>query len=375
MSTAPAAVTGLHRPRTRIRVVTAASLFDGHDAAINIMRRLLQSQGAEVIHLGHDRSVEEIVEAAVQEDVHAVAVSSYQGGHIDYFRYLVDCLARAGVAQVRVYGGGGGTITAEEAEALQTYGVARIFLPEDGRSLGLAGMIRLLLEECAASTLQVLTDEVARLSPRDPAAVARLVTWFEASEDGADTEAMRDELEGRRSRSPAPVLGFTGTGGSGKSSVLDEVVRRFRIDAPDRTIGLLLVDPTRRRSGGALLGDRIRMNSIHGPGIFVRSLATRQVHRALSRTVADFSGDQNLGGGNSPRFHWVRAAGAGRHQLPDRDGPFGLLLRRPLPFAAGDSELRRLYAPDHGVGPEGDDRQPGASGRLRRARRDRISGL
>ena len=287
MTLAPATAIGLDRPRARVRVVTAASLFDGHDAAINIMRRLLQAQGAEVIHLGHDRSVGEIVAAAVQEDAHAVAVSSYQGGHMDYFRYLVDGLAEAGAAHVRVYGGGGGTITAEEGQALQAYGVARIFFPEDGRRLGLTGMIRSLLDECVPSNLESATDGVARLSPDEPAAIARLVTWFEESEDRGATGALREELDGRRVRSPAPVVGFTGTGGSGKSSVVDEIVRRFRIETPDRSIGLLLVDPTRRRSGGALLGDRIRMNSIHGPGIFVRSLATRRMHRSLSGTVAD----------------------------------------------------------------------------------------
>jgi methylmalonyl-CoA mutase len=286
MSTVAAAAVVARAPE-RVRIVTAASLFDGHDAAINIMRRLLQAQGAEVIHLGHDRSVDEIVEAAVQEDAHAVAVSSYQGGHMEYFRYLVDRLRQVGSGHVRVYGGGGGTITPDEAEALHAYGVARIFLPEDGRRLGLAGMIRSLLEECTQRTIGCVADEIERLSADEPGSVARLISWFEETEDAAETAVVRSDLEGRRGRPPAPVVGFTGTGGAGKSSVVDELVRRFRLEFPERTLGLLLVDPSRRRSGGALLGDRLRMNAIHGPGVFVRSLATRQANLALSRTLAD----------------------------------------------------------------------------------------
>jgi methylmalonyl-CoA mutase len=279
------------RTRSRVRVVTAASLFDGHDAAINIMRRILQQQGAEVVHLGHDRSVDDIVEAAVQEDAHAVAVSSYQGGHNEFFRYLVDRLRACGAPHVRVYGGGGGTIVPEEIEAMHAYGVARIFSPEDGRTLGLDGMIRTILEECASLGLEPLEGEIERLSPRDPAAVARTITWLEecAADPAASSEvaAVREELRGRQTGDLAPVVGVTGTGGAGKSSVVDELVRRWRRDRPDATVGLLLVDPTRRRSGGALLGDRIRMNAIHGPGIYVRSLATRTMHLALSQAVRD----------------------------------------------------------------------------------------
>jgi methylmalonyl-CoA mutase len=286
MSTGAAAAV-VARAAERVRVVTAASLFDGHDAAINIMRRLLQAQGAEVIHLGHDRSVDEIVEAAVQEDAHAVAVSSYQGGHMEYFRYLVDRLRQVGSGHVRVYGGGGGTITPDETKALHAYGVARIFLPEDGRRLGLAGMIRSLLEECTQRTIGCVTDEVERLAADEPGAVARLISWFEETADAEEAAVVRRDLEGRRRRPPAPVVGFTGTGGAGKSSVVDELVRRIRLEFPERTLGLLLVDPSRRRSGGALLGDRLRMNAIHGPGVFVRSLATRQANLALSRTLAD----------------------------------------------------------------------------------------
>jgi methylmalonyl-CoA mutase len=277
------------RARGPVRVVTAASLFDGHDAAINIMRRLLQAQGAEVIHLGHDRSVDEVVDAAVQEDAHAVAVSSYQGGHMEFFRYLVQRLRDAGAEHVRVYGGGGGTITPAEAEALQRDGVARIFGPEDGRRLGLEGMIRSILEEAAERPAPDPEPCLTRLAPRQPGAVARLVTFLEerGAEGGGTVDRVREALATRRLRPPAPVVGFTGTGGAGKSSVVDEVVRRLRRDRPALTIGCLLVDPTRRRTGGALLGDRIRMNAIGAPGIYVRSLATRRAHLALSQAVRD----------------------------------------------------------------------------------------
>jgi methylmalonyl-CoA mutase len=284
---ATAQLVPLRRSPNRVRVVTAASLFDGHDAAINIMRRILQSQGAEVVHLGHDRSVEEIVEAAIQEDAHAVAISSYQGGHMEFFRYLVERLRARGAEQVRVYGGGGGTITPAEADELRGFGVSRIFGPGEGRELGLEGMIRIIIEECAQQPPARLTDELERLAPADPPAVARVISWLESHESGPDVASLRRALDLRRTRPRAPVLGFTGTGGSGKSSVVDEVVRRFRLDFPQKSVGLLLIDPTRRRSGGALLGDRIRMNAIHGPNVFARSLATRQAHLALSRSVAD----------------------------------------------------------------------------------------
>jgi len=276
------------RPSTPVRVVTAASLFDGHDAAINIVRRLLQSQGAEVIHLGHDRSVDEIASAAIQEDAHAVAISSYQGGHMEFFRFLVDRLRERGAGEIRVYGGGGGTITRAEARELESAGVARIFGVEEGRALGLEGMIRAILDECAPRGPLCLGDEVDRLAPRDPRAVARLVSWLEEEgpRGGPALQALRGRLEARAARR-APVVGFTGPGGAGKSSVVDEFVRRARLARPGATLAVLLVDPTRRRSGGALLGDRIRMNSIHSPDVFVRSLATRQAHRALPGAVRD----------------------------------------------------------------------------------------
>ncbi|MFO0687401.1 MAG: methylmalonyl-CoA mutase family protein [Myxococcota bacterium] len=280
---------------TPVRVVTAAALFDGHDAAIHVMRRLLQAKGAEVVHLGHDRSVEELVEAAVEESADAVAVSSYQGGHMEFFGYLVRRLAEAGVPEVRVYGGGGGTITPQEIEALQRGGVARIFSPEDGRILGLDGMIGTILRECRAARdardadpAQGLDAVVDGLSPERPRDVARLIRFFEDHAEGAKAEAERlRAVLAARTRRPPPVVGFTGTGGAGKSSVVDEIVRRLRRDAPGLRIALLLVDPTRRRSGGALLGDRIRMNAIAGPDVYVRSMATRRAHLSLSAAVGD----------------------------------------------------------------------------------------
>ncbi|MCP5059512.1 MAG: methylmalonyl-CoA mutase [bacterium] len=284
---ASAEVTPIHPGPERVRVVTAASLFDGHDAAINIMRRILQSQGAEVIHLGHDRSVADIVEAAVEEDAHAIAISSYQGGHVEFFRYLVDELTARGAGHIRVYGGGGGTIVPDEIAELHAHGVARIFSPEDGRTLGLEGMIRCIVDECLALPAPQLGDALAGLSADRSGHVARVISWLEASTDGASLKALRTELGTRRSGSAAPVVGFTGTGGAGKSSVVDELVRRFRLDFPELQIGLLLVDPSRRRTGGALLGDRIRMNAIAGEGIYVRSMATRQAHLALSQAIRD----------------------------------------------------------------------------------------
>ncbi len=281
--------------RPPIRVVTAASLFDGHDAAINIMRRLLQGLGAEVIHLGHDRGVDELVEAALEEDADAIALSSYQGGHMEYFRYLVQRLAEVGLPHVRVYGGGGGTITLEEIEALHRIGVARVFSPEDGRILGLEGMISTIVDECLearasrerapAEGLDAIAAGLSGAGARD---VGRLITFFESYADThkEDAERLRGLIAGNGG-ARAPVVGFTGTGGAGKSSVVDELVMRLRRDAPDLAIALLLVDPTRRRSGGALLGDRIRMNAIAGPEVFVRSMATRRAHLSLAAAVGD----------------------------------------------------------------------------------------
>jgi methylmalonyl-CoA mutase len=252
------------------------------------MRRILQAQGAEVIHLGHDRSVEEISDAAVQEDAHAVAISSYQGGHLEYFKFLVDRLREKGSEHVRVYGGGGGTILPEEIAELEAYGVARIFSPEDGRRLGLEAMVHTIIAECDRRTIDELSDEIDQLSPRNPRAIARVITWTETLQDRdpAALEALELRLRAMVGRERSPVIGLTGTGGAGKSSVVDELVRRFRLEFPETTIGVLLIDPTRRRSQGALLGDRIRLNAINDPHIYVRSLATRRANFALSAAVS-----------------------------------------------------------------------------------------
>ncbi|SER62262.1 methylmalonyl-CoA mutase [Lentzea xinjiangensis] len=254
----------LHRPVNPVRFVTASSLFDGHDAAINIMRRILQSQGAEVIHLGHNRSVAEVVGAAIQEDVQGIAISAYQGGHVEYFSYLVELLNERGAGHIRVYGGGGGVIVPEEIELLHSRGVARIFSPQDGQRLGLARMINLMIEECDHALTEPFSHD-ALLTGADEA-LARAITHIEAG-----------TAEPLHTARKVPVLGITGTGGSGKSSLTDELVRRFRLDQQDKLrIAVLAVDPTRRRGGGALLGDRIRMNCLDGDRVFFRSLATRR---------------------------------------------------------------------------------------------------
>jgi isobutyryl-CoA mutase len=262
----------LHVPVHPVRFVTAGSLFDGHDAAINIMRRLLQSQGAEVIHLGHDRSVEDVVTAAVQEDVQGVAVSSYQGGHVEYFTYLVERLRERGAGHVKVYGGGGGVITPDEIATLHDRGVARIFSPADGQTYGLPGMINLMIEACDVD-LTERPPQLEAVQSGDEAALARAITMIETGRADDDlTGALRDGAAARA----VPVLGITGTGGSGKSSLTDELVRRFRRDLQDKLrIAVLAVDPSKRRGGGALLGDRIRMNSIRAGRVLFRSIATR----------------------------------------------------------------------------------------------------
>ncbi|MBP2369662.1 fused isobutyryl-CoA mutase/GTPase IcmF [Pseudonocardia parietis] len=271
--------TELHVPTHPVRFVTAASLFDGHDAAINIMRRILQKQGAEVIHLGHNRSVDEVVTAAIQEDVQGIAISSYQGGHVEYFSYLVELLRERGAGHVRVYGGGGGVIVPEEIELLHSRGVARIFSPEDGQKLGLPGMINIMIRECDTDLTEQEASAGGYASPAfadamlsgETATLARALTLAEA---GKLPDEVRERIAA--SERPVPVLGITGTGGSGKSSLTDELVRRFRLDQEDKLrIAVLAVDPTRRKGGGALLGDRIRMNALSGDRVFFRSLATR----------------------------------------------------------------------------------------------------
>jgi isobutyryl-CoA mutase len=265
--------TPLYRPVHPVRFVTAASLFDGHDAAINIMRRLLQAQGAEVIHLGHNRSVDEVVAAAIAEDVQGVAISSYQGGHVEYFKYLVDRLRAEGRGDIHIYGGGGGVIVPSEIAELEAYGVRRIFAPADGQRLGLERMINVLIEECDRDLAAEPPPSLELLFGGHTGALARVITGIEA---GSIDARMLEEIGAAAQRRHAPVLGVTGTGGSGKSSLTDEIILRFRQDQEDKLrIAVLAVDPTRRRGGGALLGDRIRMNAIDSPQVYFRSMATR----------------------------------------------------------------------------------------------------
>ncbi|MFM7729203.1 MAG: cobalamin-dependent protein, partial [Flavobacteriales bacterium] len=272
-------------PKNKIRIVTAASLFDGHDAAINIMRRIIQSTGCEVIHLGHDRSVEEVVDCAIQEDAQAIAMTSYQGGHNEYFKYMKDLLAKKGAPHIRIFGGGGGTILPSEIEELHAYGITRIYHPDDGRAMGLQGMINDLVEKCDVPTGFDLNDELSKLSVNNHPAIARLIS---AAENYPDKHAaILEAIDEKASKCNTPVLGITGTGGAGKSSMVDELVRRFLLDFPDKNIGLISVDPSKRKTGGALLGDRIRMNAIRNPRVYMRSLATRQSNLALSKHVAE----------------------------------------------------------------------------------------
>ena len=275
---------GANSPR---RFVTATSLFDGHDASINIFRRILQAQGAEVIHLGHDRSALDIVEAALDEDAHAVAVTSYQGGHMEFFRYVRDLLVERDLGHVRIFGGGGGTILPEEGAELEGYGITRVYSPDDGRRLGLVGMVEDMLARCdfELGELEPDTDHLlSRLTDGDRRTVARLISA--AENFGEKYPDVFDEVRAKAQASHAPVLGFTGTGGSGKSSLVDEMVRRFLIDHDDKRVAVLSVDPSRRRSGGALLGDRIRMNSLPHPRAYMRSLATRESNLSVSPHVA-----------------------------------------------------------------------------------------
>jgi len=274
-----------YTPKNKVRIVTAASLFDGHDAAINIMRRIIQSTGVEVIHLGHDRSVEEVVNTAIQEDANAIAMTSYQGGHNEYFKYMYDLLKEKGAEHIKIFGGGGGVILPEEIEALQNYGITRIYAPDDGRELGLQGMINDLVETADFPIGEKLNGEEAKLSEKNDNAIARVISAAENFPDVA--KKTLDSIHKKNEKSTIPVLGITGTGGSGKSSLVDELVRRFLVDFPEKTIGIISVDPSKRKTGGALLGDRIRMNAINSPRVYMRSLATRQSNLALSKHVAE----------------------------------------------------------------------------------------
>lgn len=274
-----------YTPKNKVRIVTAASLFDGHDASINIMRRVIQATGCEVIHLGHDRSVEEVVNTAIQEDANAIAMTSYQGGHNEYFKYMYDLLKEKGAEHIKIFGGGGGVILPEEIKELEDYGITKLYAPDDGRAMGLQGMINDLIEKSDFPVGNELNINLDTLEDKNPKTIARLISSAENFPEIAK-EAF-DKIHDLNKNSKTPVLGITGTGGAGKSSLVDELVRRFLIDFPDKTIGLISVDPSKRKTGGALLGDRIRMNAINNPRVYMRSLATRQSNLALSKYVAE----------------------------------------------------------------------------------------
>ena len=280
-----------YQPKHSIRIVTAASLFDGHDAAINIMRRIIQATGVEVIHLGHDRSVDEVVNTAIQEDANAIAMTSYQGGHNEYFKYMYDLLQERGAGHIKIFGGGGGVILPSEIKELMDYGITRIYSPDDGREMGLQGMINDLVEksdfESPALQLPKGKDLKHSLKDKDVTTIARLISFAENKHKEFDHlfNSLRTSIE--HSENSSPVLGITGTGGAGKSSLVDELVRRFLIDFPEKTIGIVSVDPSKRKTGGALLGDRIRMNAINNKRVYMRSLATRQSNLALSKYVKE----------------------------------------------------------------------------------------
>src|SRR3569833_999541 len=284
-----------YHTKNKVRFVTAASLFDGHDATINIMRRILQSSGAEVIHLGHNRAVDEVVNCAIQEDVQGIALFFFLGGHIEYFKYMYDLLRERGAGHIKIFGGGGGVILPQEIKELQDYGIARIYSPDDGRTMGLQGMINDMLQQCDFQTVTKLNGELKHLPEKDPKAIASLITL--AENEGISLTPALSKGEGVKSEKNKvlsfgedlgiiPVLGITGTGGAGKSSLVDEFVRRFLMET-DKTLAIISVDPSKRKTGGALLGDRIRMNSINSPRIYMRSLATRQANLALSKYVQE----------------------------------------------------------------------------------------
>lgn len=277
--------TQAYQTRNKVRIVTAAALFDGHDAAINIMRRIIQSSGAEVIHLGHDRSAQEVVNCAIQEDANAIAVTSYQGGHVEYFKYMYDLLKEKNCGHIKLFGGGGGVILPSEIEELHAYGITRIYSPDDGRAMGLQGMINDLLQRCDFPTGAQLNGETTQFAQRDFKSIARLISAAENFNE--QNLQLLNDIRAKAELSTTPVLGITGTGGAGKSSLVDELVRRFLIDFKDKQLAIISVDPSKRKTGGALLGDRIRMNAIRNDRVYMRSLATRQSNLALSKYVQD----------------------------------------------------------------------------------------
>ena len=277
--------TNIYKPKNHIRIVTAAALFDGHDASINVMRRIIQSTGAEVIHLGHNRSVQEIVDCAVQEDVQAIAVTSYQGGHIEFFKYMYDMLKEKGFGDIKIFGGGGGVILPDEIAELENYGITRIYSPDDGRELGLQGMINDVMEKSDFTRGEKQNVLVSEIEKQDCKAISKLISAVENFPE--EIASTLTEIDKKANESKVPVLGITGTGGAGKSSLVDEFIRRFLLDFTEKKIAIVCVDPSKRKTGGALLGDRIRMNAINNPRVYVRSMATRQSNLALSKYVRE----------------------------------------------------------------------------------------
>ncbi|HET6527498.1 MAG TPA: cobalamin-dependent protein, partial [Balneolaceae bacterium] len=282
----------VYQAEHKIRFVTAASLFDGHDAAINIMRRILQSSGAEVIHLGHNRSVQEIVNCAIQEDVQGIAISSYQGGHMEYFKYMVNLLEERGASHINVFGGGGGVIVGDEIEELHNSGVCRIFSVEDGSTMGLQGMINFMLEKCDFDTAEIESIDAQNIVQKDAKTIARCISALENGhdeiiklEDGKLLDGKGNIIPAQKNGHPIPLIGITGTGGAGKSSLTDELVRRYLTEFKDINLAVISIDPSKIRTGGALLGDRIRMNSLDPDHVFMRSLATRASNKATSPSV------------------------------------------------------------------------------------------
>ena len=275
----------VYKPKHHIRIVTAASLFDGHDAAINIMRRILQASGAEVIHLGHNRSVQEVVDCAIQEDVQAIAITSYQGGHMEYFKYMFDLLRERNCSHIQILGGGGGVILPQEIKELHAYGIARIYSPDDGREMSLQGMINDLLTKCDFPVGVQDNFDLEKIHHKDYKEIAGLISAAENFPE--KNKNLFETIEKESAGKKIPVLGITGTGGAGKSSLVDEIVRRFLTDLPDKNLAIISIDPSKRKTGGALLGDRIRMNAIFNPRVYMRSLATRQSNLALSKYVKD----------------------------------------------------------------------------------------
>ena len=272
-------------PKNKVRIVTAASLFDGHDAAINIMRRIIQSTGCEVIHLGHDRSVQEVVNCAIEEDANAIAMTSYQGGHIEYLKYMYDLLKEKNASHIKIFAGGGGTILPEEIKELEAYGITKIYHPDDGREMGLQGMINDLVKKSDFLLGDKLNGNINEIKEKNTNVISRMISAAENCPKKHNK--VLSEIKELAKSSKSPVLGITGTGGAGKSSLVDELIRRFIIDFPNKNVAIISVDPSKKKTGGALLGDRIRMNAIKSENVYMRSLATRQANLALSKHVND----------------------------------------------------------------------------------------